>query len=310
MDGKKGATIWFDNEITLRTKYKLANKYNLLGVGMWAVDKLPGPNDDGSDPHKANRTAMWDSIVSWNSNSSIESSSSFEATSYLTSNTFPSKDKPARLSKSTIQFNSTEGKSDLVTLSFDATKTMQKVLGFGGAITDSVAHVFNEMSEDRQKEAIEALFGSTGQKYNLVRMTIGSTDFSTTVYNYNPNKNDFNQSQFSIEHDKKQIIPLAKLAVEANSELEILSSPWSPPGWMKVGWLLELHGYFRNSAKPGMIQQDKVFESYALYTSKYISAMKEEGLTVSRITIQNEPDSADHMVVAAYPACNFNGTWD
>ena len=183
MDGKKGATIWFDNEITLRTKYKLANKYNLLGVGMWAVDKLPGPNEDGSDPHKANRTAMWDSIVSWNSNSSIESSSSsFEATSYLTSNTFPSKDKPARLSKSTIQFNSTEGKSDLVTLSFDATKTMQTVLGFGGAITDSVAHVFNEMSEDRQKEAVEALFGSTGQKYNLVRMTIGSTDFSTTVY--------------------------------------------------------------------------------------------------------------------------------
>lgn len=184
MDGKKGATIWFDNEITLRTKYKLANKYNLLGVGMWAVDKLPGPNEDGSDPHKANRTAMWDSIVSWNSNSSIESSSSssFEATSYLTSNTFPSKDKPARLSKSTIQFNSTKGKSDLVTLSFDATKTMQTVLGFGGAITDSVAHVFNEMSEDRQKEAVEALFGSTGQKYNLVRMTIGSTDFSTTVY--------------------------------------------------------------------------------------------------------------------------------
>ena len=308
VDGKKGSTIWFDNEVTLRTKYKLAKKYNLLGVGMWAVDKLPGPNDDGSDPHKENRTAMWDAIVSWNNNSSSNPLlKSFEATSYLTSNTFPSKDHPARLLNSTIQFNSTEGKSDLVTLRFDATKTMQTVLGFGGAITDSVAHVFNEMSEDRQKEAVEALFGESGQQYNLVRMTIGSTDFSTTVYNYNPNKDNFNQSLFSIDHDKKQIIPLAKRALGANSKLEILSSPWSPPGWMKVGWLT-FKGYMRNSAKPGMIQKDDIFESYALYTSKYISAMKEEGLKVSRITIQNEPDSADHMVVATYPACNFNGT--
>ena len=26
------------------------------------------------------------------------------------------------------------------------------------------------------------------------------------------------------------------------------------------------------------------------------------------MTIQNEPDSADHMFPVAYPACNFNGT--
>ena len=36
--------------------------------------------------------------------------------------------------------------------------------------------------------------------------------------------------------------------------------------------------------------------------------MAASGINVSRITIQNEPDSADHMFPVAYPACNFNGT--
>lgn len=76
---------------------------------------------------------------------------------------------------------------------------------------------------------------------------------------------------------------------------------------MKAPWLTK-HGYMRNSAKPGMIQSDKLFASYALYTSKYITAMKAAGINITRITIQNEPDSADHMFPVAYPACNFNGT--
>jgi len=64
----------------------------------------------------------------------------------------------------------------------------------------------------------------------------------------------------------------------------------------------------RNSAKPGMIDDEKIFAAYARYTSKYLSEYKKNGINVSRITIQNEPDSADHMVAATYPACNFNGT--
>ena len=42
------------------------------------------------------------------------------------------------------------------------------------------------------------------------------------------------------------------------------------------GWLTP-KGYMRNSAKPGMIDDPKMYESYALYLSKYVSAYKAAG---------------------------------
>ena len=132
---------------------------------------------------------------------------------------------------------------------------LQSVSGFGGAITDSVAHVFSTLSKKHQDEVVEALWGATGQRYNLGRLTIGSTDFSTTIYNYNTHKDDFPQSNFSIDHDTAQIIPLALRAQKAAQDsLHFVSSPWSPPGWMKQTWWVPGH-YMRNSAKPGMIQK-------------------------------------------------------
>ena len=64
----------------------------------------------------------------------------------------------------------------------------------------------------------------------------------------------------------------------------------------------------RNSAKPGMLDDPKMYKSYALYFSKYLTEYKKQGINISMMTIQNEPDSADHMFPVAYPACNFNGT--
>ena len=76
---------------------------------------------------------------------------------------------------------------------------------------------------------------------------------------------------------------------------------------MKAGWLTK-RGYMRNSAKPGMLADPRVFASYALYLSKYVAEYRAAGVDVSMMTIQNEPDSADHQFPVAYPCCNFNGT--
>ena len=91
--------------------------------------------------------------------------------------------------------------------------------------------------------------------------------------------------------------------------LQFMSSSWSPPGWMKVPYGIDKHkGTMRNSAKPGMLPDDEVHAAYALYLSKYLSAYSAAGVNVTMMTIQNEPDTADHMFPVAYPACNFNGT--
>ena len=218
---------------------------------------------------------------------------------------------PDRLEpKEAVAFSASSSSTAKHTVSVDASKEKQSVLGFGGAFTDAVAHVFGELNSSLQERVLSLLWGPDGQKYNLARLTIGSTDFSTTVYNYNEKANDFNQTNFTIDHDKDKIIPLIKRAMQARSDgdaIEFISSSWSPPGWMKRPWLAK-KGYMRNSAKPGMIDDPKMYESYALYLSKYLSAYKNEGVPVKMMTIQNEPDSADHMFPVAYPACNFNGT--
>ena len=129
-------------------------------------------------------------------------------------------------------------------------------------------------------------------------LTIGSTDFSTTVYNYNMNPDDstpdYDQEKFSIKHDEDKIIPLIhraqKKAQDGRSDgegIRFLSSSWSPPAWMKRPYLA-LKGHMRNSAKPGMKDDPKIFESYALYLSKYVSAYKAAGIDVEMMTIQNE----------------------
>ena len=63
---------------------------------------------------------------------------------------------------------------------------------------------------------------------------------------------DFEQGNFSIAHDEHLIIPLALRAQRAaaasaavadggGGELQFVSSPWSPPGWMKVPYGLDKH---------------------------------------------------------------------
>ena len=55
---------------------------------------------------------------------------------------------------------------------------------------------------------------------------------------------------------------------------------------------------------PGLIQEDKIFKSWALYMSKYLSAYKNEGIDISHITIQNEPHVAKQFIVT-YEACGY-----
>lgn len=172
-------------------------------------------------------------------------------------------------------------------LSVDPSKKNQPILGFGGAITDSVAHVFDELLPHVQEEILEALYGPTGQKYNLGRLTIGSTDFSVNVYSYNDVVGDFSMTNFSIDHDKEKIIPMVlraqEAAARAGNRLQFVATPWSPPGWMKR------NGFMRNSFKPGLKEDQEYHKAYALYIQKYVTAVKAAGVTVWALTIQNEP---------------------
>lgn len=191
------------------------------------------------------------------------------------------------------------------TLNIDLNERYQKVRGFGGAFTDSTAFNFMQLPEAQQEEMLESYFGSTGHGYSICRLQIGSSDFAISHYNYANQTDDYTLDSFSIAHDLEYIIPMiqrAKKVAAANGvELQFVSSPWSPPAWMKRT------NRMQNSLMPGLRQEDDVFKAWALYFSKYLTAYKEAGVDIKHVTIQNEPHVAKQFIVT-YEACGFDPT--
>ena len=52
--------------------------------------------------------------------------------------------------------------------------TMQKIEGFGGAVTDSAGYVYSLLDDSQKKKLVETYFGKNDMKYNLVRIPIDS----------------------------------------------------------------------------------------------------------------------------------------
>jgi len=59
LDKKKGNVIWYDDEKSLAKKYGVAHDNNLMGVGVWEVDKL-----DYSGKYDKYVKKMWDALGS------------------------------------------------------------------------------------------------------------------------------------------------------------------------------------------------------------------------------------------------------
>jgi glucosylceramidase len=83
---------------------------------------------------------------------------------------------------------------------------------------------------------------------------------------------------FSLDPDRKHLIPVLKEILAINPEIKIMASPWSPPTWMKTN----------SNSKGGSLIPD-YYDAYALYFVKYVQGMQKEGITIDAITVQNEP---------------------
>ena len=161
-------------------------------------------------------------------------------------------------------------------------KTQQKILGFGGAFTESSASIYKSLSYKQKEEIIEAYFGLSGNKYNMGRSHINSCDFSLNNYAHCETPGDIELTTFSINRDKKMIIPFIKDALNHASEaIKILASPWSPPAWMKT------NGEMNNGGK--LIK--KYRSVWANYYCKYIQYYEKENIPIWGISVQNEPEA-------------------
>lgn len=173
---------------------------------------------------------------------------------------------------------------------FDDVK-YQEVLGFGGAFTESSAYLYSLMSKEDKHKFLELYFDrEKGIGYNFGRTHINSCDFSISIYS-SVEEGDKTLESFNLQREKKYILPFLKDALEyCNEEIVLFASPWSPPAYMKDN--------------NDMLNGGKLLEEYksvwAHYYAKYIKAMALEGVKISAVTIQNEPNA-----IQTWESCHY-----
>ncbi len=159
----------------------------------------------------------------------------------------------------------------------------QEIDGFGAALTNSSAWLIDNST--RREEIIEDLFSpDSGIGISYIRLAMGSSDFvQGEHYSYAETPNDTTLSDFSIERDREHIIPVLQDILAINSEIKIMGSPWSPPGWMKTSGQFVCGSHWDSRLKTEM------YSVYADYFVKFIEEYAIEGIQIDAITIQNEP---------------------
>lgn len=187
-----------------------------------------------------------------------------------------------------------EDKSEQVDVVINPNKKYQTLIGFGAAFTESSAMNFHKLSKLKQDEFISNMFNpSTGHGYVICRTHINSCDFSLNNYAYTEVPGDSKLEHFSIDREKKILIPLIKRALkEAKHPIKIFASPWSPPAWMKT------NGEMNNGGK----LKPEYRESWALYYARYIQAFEKEGIPIWGLTVQNEPEAVQVWDSCIYTA--------
>ena len=162
-------------------------------------------------------------------------------------------------------------------------------LGFGVAITGSSCYLLHQMEPTARRALLEQIYGKNGLGLRMARLSIGASDYSAELYSYDDVPIDTALQHFSIDRDRRYIIPMIKEILAVNPDLYLFASPWSPPGWMKTGGAL-CGGYMR----------EQFVDCYADYIIKFVQAYAAEGIRVRAITPQNEPNTQQK---GKMPAC-------
>ena len=190
-----------------------------------------------------------------------------------------------------LTWRSASEKSSAYAVVLDPTKTFQEILGFGAAFTDAACYMFNQLSPDVRQTLFHKLFHASEMGLNVCRTCIGASDYSTKAYSYDEGDPDPDLKRFSIEHDRAYILPMLREARKVNPNLFLLSSPWTPPGWMKS-----------NNSMLGGNMRRQYMSSYANYFAKFIQGYEAEGIPIQAVTIQNEVDTDQD---GRMPACTW-----
>ena len=163
----------------------------------------------------------------------------------------------------------------------DDRQVFQEIDGFGFAITGGSAEHLVKMSAPARRKLLQELFAFNAAGISYLRLSIGASDLNSFVFSYNDlpeGQTDVELKKFSLAQDLKDVVPVMKEILAINPKIKILGSPWSAPTWMKTN----------NNVRGGALKKE-YYGAYALYFVKYVQAMKQQGITIDAVTVQNEP---------------------
>ena len=173
----------------------------------------------------------------------------------------------------------------------DPQATDQPIVGWGGCFNELGWKALLTLGPGARASVLRALFAPEGDslRLNLCRMPIGASDFALDGYSLDDTKDDYEMKDFSIDRDRKLLIPYIKSAMEYQPDLQVWASPWSPPGWMKDNGTY-LGGKLR--------LEPRILQAYAQYFVRFVQAYQAEGIHLYAVHVQNEPVSD-----SIYPTC-------
>ncbi|KZP28006.1 glycoside hydrolase family 30 protein [Athelia psychrophila] len=194
-----------------------------------------------------------------------------------------------------ISFTS-PGSTGAANIVVDDSTTYQTVFGYGASLTDSSALVLSNMKSKNSAnywKLLNVLFdatdGANAAGFTYIRVSLGASDFSATLYSYSNDK-DTSLANFNINNAPSYLYSVIKDIRSVNSLLKIQILPWSPPGWMKGS----------GTMKGGSLTTS-LENTYALYLLKSLQGFQSKGIPIDSISIQNEPQNNN----PTYPTCTM-----
>jgi glucosylceramidase len=169
----------------------------------------------------------------------------------------------------------------LPSLWIDSGRRFQVIEGFGGAFTEAAATVWQGLGEDAREQLLRDYFDrQSGHAYSLCRVHMNSCDFALGNYAHVETPGDFALESFSIERDRRALLPFVQAAQRvAGAPIKLLVSPWSPPPWMKTNGEMNHGGKLRADCRA----------AWAQCFVRFIQAYEAEGVPVWAVSVQNEP---------------------
>lgn len=220
-----------------------------------------------------------------------------EVSWWISSEVFPAKLEEQKPLEWCSMFGcSTRYKEEVPSEIIDVDKEVQyqEILGMGTSLEQATAYNMALLNESMFTRIIDSLVDpDAGLGFNLLRVCIGSSDFTRLPFYSYDDDWDPHLNHFSIRPDEKLVLPLIlntlsrarrwtmTTSVSSDGSADgplVFASPWSPPGWMKSSGKLQ-----------GGTLKPEYHEAYAEYLVKFIRAYEMRGIPIYALTLQNEP---------------------